>query len=68
MANPFKELEPDVTCPPHLKEELVSEITLIRNVMTVIDLYIGDLFNVAFALTDTLQTSSFQSLDDETTS
>ena len=55
-SNPFKELEPDATCPPQLKTELVSEITLIRNVMTVIDLYVGDLFNVAFTLADTAQT------------
>lgn len=48
--NPFRELESDATCPPHLKTELVSEIDLIRNVITVIDLYIGDLFGVASAL------------------
>ena len=67
--NPFKELEPDATCPPHLKTEIVSEITLIRNVMTVIDLYVGDLFNVAFMLTDTAQTSLTKSkLNHETTS
>ena len=48
--NPFKELESDATCPPHLKDELVSEIDLIRNVITVIELYVGDLFGLASAL------------------
>ncbi len=48
--NPFKELESDAICPPHLKDELVSEIDLIRNVIAVIDLYVGDLFGLASAL------------------
>lgn len=48
--NPFKELESNAICPPHLKTELVSEIDLIRNAITVIDLYIGDLFDMASAL------------------
>lgn len=48
--NPFKELESDATCPPHLKSELVSEIDLIRNVITIVELYIGDLFGMASAL------------------
>jgi hypothetical protein len=48
--NPFKELEPDATCPPHLKTELVSEIDLIRNAITVIELYVGDLFGLASVL------------------
>lgn len=45
--NPFLELETDDQCPPHLKNELFSEIDLIRDVATVIELYIGDLFGVA---------------------
>ena len=49
-TNPFKQLEPDDLCPPHLKTELVSEIDLIRTAVTVIDLYIGDLFALASAL------------------
>lgn len=48
--NPFKELESDAICPPHLKTELVSEIDLIRNAITVIELYVGDLFGLASAL------------------
>lgn len=48
--NPFKELEPDDVCPPHLKAELVSEIDLIRNAITIIDLYVGDLFGLASVL------------------
>ena len=50
--NPFKEFESDAVCPPHLKDELVSEIDLIRNAITLIDVYIGDLFDLAAALTD----------------
>ena len=50
--NPFKELESDAICPPHLKTELVSEIDLIRNAITVIELYVGDLFGIASALVD----------------
>ena len=57
-ANPFKELEPDVVCPPHIKKEIISEIDLIRNTMTIIDLYVGDLFNVASALVEALPTTS----------
>ncbi|MVM35127.1 hypothetical protein GO755_34195 [Spirosoma sp. HMF4905] len=49
-TNPFKELESDAICPPNLKTELVSEIDLIRNVITIIDLYIGDLFDLASAI------------------
>ncbi|RAI78630.1 hypothetical protein HMF3257_27540 [Spirosoma telluris] len=48
--NPFKELVSDATCPPNLKTELVSEIDLIRNAITVIELYVGDLFGIASAL------------------
>ena len=48
--NPFKELEPDDVCPPHLKAELVSEIDLIRNAITIIELYVGDLFGLASVL------------------
>ncbi|MBC8154729.1 MAG: hypothetical protein H7Z72_17665 [Bacteroidetes bacterium] len=44
MENPFKAIEPDAVCPPHLKEELVSEIDLIRNTLQVVELYSGDLF------------------------
>lgn len=56
--NPFKELEPDDQCPPHLKTELVSEIDLIRNAITVIELYIGDLFGLASALVNPNQVNS----------
>ncbi|AUD04623.1 hypothetical protein CWM47_23900 [Spirosoma pollinicola] len=48
--NPFKELISDAICPPHLKNELVSEIDLIRNAITIIDIYIGDLFGLASVL------------------
>ncbi|GAB3784486.1 hypothetical protein GCM10028818_44240 [Spirosoma horti] len=52
--NPFKELESDALCPPHLKDELVSEIDLIRNMITLVDVYIGDLFDLAAVLVDPL--------------
>ena len=56
--NPFKEFELDAVCPPHLKDELVSEIDLIRNAITLVDVYIGDLFDLAAALTDPLLITS----------
>lgn len=48
--NPFEQMESDEICPPHLKTELVSEIDLLRNVTSVVELYIGDLFAVASVL------------------
>ena len=59
--NPFKQLESDATCPANLKEELISEIDLIRNVTTVIDLYIGDLFNLAAVLVNPPQSDNSSS-------
>ena len=44
MENPFKQLESDAVCPPHLKDELVSEIDIIRNTLSVVELYTGDFF------------------------
>ncbi|AKD57223.1 hypothetical protein [Spirosoma radiotolerans] len=52
--NPFKEFESDAVCPPHLKNEIVSEIDLIRNAITLVDVYIGDLFDLAAVLADPL--------------
>ena len=52
FPNPFLALEPDANCPPELKHELVAEIELIRNMMTVVELYVGDFFNSAIALAD----------------
>lgn len=43
-TNPFKQLEPDVHCPPELKEKIVSEIDLIRNVLQIVDVYAYDIF------------------------
>lgn len=57
-SNPFKELEPDAICPPHLKTELVSEIDLIRNAITVVELYVGDLFGLASVLVNPNQATS----------
>ncbi|MEZ0540535.1 hypothetical protein [Fibrella arboris] len=50
MDNPFKFIEPEGECPPHLKEQLVSEIDLIRNALTVVELYSGDLFGSISAM------------------
>ena len=46
----FKEIELPDACPPHIKEELVSEIDLIRNSLSVVEVYVEDLFNVAATL------------------
>lgn len=56
--NPFKQLESEAACPPHLKNELISEIDLIRNVITLVDIYIGDLFGLAAALASPPQATS----------
>lgn len=45
-TNPFKQLEPDVPCPPNLKGEIVSEIDLIRNSLQVVEVYAYDIFSV----------------------
>lgn len=46
IEDSFKYLEPAATCPEHLKDELLSEIEIIRNSLQVIKLYAGDIFNV----------------------
>lgn len=50
MENPFKLIEPDANCPPHLREQIVSEIDLIRNALTVVELYTGNLFGALSAI------------------
>jgi hypothetical protein len=50
MENPFKLIEPDANCPPHLREQIVSEIDMIRNMLTVVELYTSDLFGAISAL------------------
>ncbi|QKZ12070.1 hypothetical protein [Spirosoma sp. KUDC1026] len=42
--NPFKEIEPEASCPPNLKNELVAEIDLIRNALQVVEIYTYDIF------------------------
>ncbi|QJW88111.1 hypothetical protein HNV11_01320 [Spirosoma taeanense] len=42
--NPFKAIEPDAQCPVHLREELISEIDLIRNSLQVVEVYAYDIF------------------------
>ncbi len=46
----FKEIEPTDSCPPHIREELVSEIDSIRNGLQIVELYIGDFLSVISAL------------------
>lgn len=53
--NVFKEIELPDTCPPAIQEELVSEIDLIRNSLTFLDVFVGDLFQVATTLVSTIQ-------------
>lgn len=50
MENPFKLIESEENCPPHLKDQLVSEIDLIRNALKVVELYSGDLFGSISAM------------------
>jgi len=38
-TNPFQALESDAGCPPDLKDDLIAEIDLIRNVFMVADTY-----------------------------
>jgi hypothetical protein len=47
--NPFKLLEPDGQVPEHLKKALVSEIDTIRNVSTVVELFVGNFINALTA-------------------
>lgn len=50
MENPFKLIEPDVTCPPEVKKAIFSEIDLIRNALKLVELYTGDLFGAVNGL------------------
>lgn len=47
--NPFKQIEPTDHCPPGIQTELVSEIDLIRNSLTVVEVYAHDIFSVFVA-------------------
>ncbi len=48
MANKiFKELEPDDSVPPYLKEALVSEIDFIRDALQIVTLYTEGFFSAA---------------------
>ncbi|RAJ98117.1 hypothetical protein LX87_03025 [Larkinella arboricola] len=53
--NVFKEIELPDTCPPNLKEELVSEIDLIRNSLTLVEVFVDDLLKVASSLVSSTQ-------------
>ncbi|WP_177225882.1 hypothetical protein [Arsenicibacter rosenii] len=46
----FKQLEPEDSCPAHLKTEIISEIDLIRNALQVVELFAGDFFGVLSVL------------------
>ncbi|MFC5411283.1 hypothetical protein ACFPMF_18320 [Larkinella bovis] len=50
LYNVFKEIELPDACPPNVKDELVSEIDLIRNSLSVVGVYVDDLVGVASAL------------------
>lgn len=52
--NPFKELEPDVYCPPDLKSELITEIDLMRNVLLTADMHVHNTFAAFTAFLDGL--------------
>lgn len=49
-SNPFKDLESDAVCPPHIRLELVTEINSIRNGMQVVELYVGDFLGLLSVL------------------
>ncbi|MGA0556902.1 hypothetical protein ACO2Q8_09650 [Larkinella sp. VNQ87] len=55
IYNVFKEIELPDACPPNVKEELISEIDLIRNSLTVVEVYVDDFFGVVSALLTALQ-------------
>ena len=50
IENTFKQIEPEDECPSHLKNDLISEIEVIRNALQVIELYASDLFRVLSVL------------------
>lgn len=50
MTNSFKQIESDESCPPAVREAIVAEIGLIRNTLSVVELYTGDLFATISAL------------------
>ncbi|MGF7218352.1 hypothetical protein GGR92_004529 [Spirosoma lacussanchae] len=60
-SNPFLAIEPDGMCPPKLREQLIAEIDLIRNTMTVVELYVGEFFKAASVLADPSVSTSGQS-------
>jgi hypothetical protein len=59
--SPFKIVESDAQVPDELKKSLVSEIDTIRNVSTLIELFVGNFINT---LTKSL---SSDSIDDNST-
>jgi ABC-type sulfate/molybdate transport systems ATPase subunit len=51
--NVFKQLEPDEDVPENLRKELISEIDMMRDSMSVFSLFISHFFDVALmAFTD----------------
>lgn len=57
----FKQIESDAQCPPAIKNELIAEIDLIRNSLTVVEVYVEDLFGVASAMLAALVSPAGQS-------
>lgn len=58
MENPFKLIEPEEHCPPHLQGQIVSELDSIRNALTVVELYSGDLFGSITAMLSLVSTNA----------
>ncbi|QJD78609.1 hypothetical protein [Spirosoma rhododendri] len=53
-TNPFKDLEPDVHCPPELKREIFAELDMVRNALQVVEVYAYDIFTVLTVFLDGL--------------
>jgi hypothetical protein len=68
MENPFKFIEPEDHCPPHLQGRIVSEIDSIRNALTVVELYSGDLFGSVSVMLSLLDTNYSSPLNSDQTS
>lgn len=52
--NPFRALESDAGCPPDLRDDLLAEIDLLRNVLMVADTYTYNTIGVLAAFMDGL--------------
>jgi hypothetical protein len=55
--NPFRELDPDIVCPPAVKDRVFSEIDLIRNTLQIVELFGYDIFSVLTTFLSGLETA-----------